>query len=127
MNFEPWDTFDEACDGVENFYGLTSLAFGLSQSLLFTEKPDAEPSIPASVDTREGSYSVADERVQDASARFVGGCVPYAEYAEREGMSEDEVKRLAQLGNFGPVELHLEKDHLLLLWPASMIGLPEPS
>ncbi|MBB5353963.1 hypothetical protein HNR46_004234 [Haloferula luteola] len=122
-SFEPYKRFLASLQSIDEFEGLTEIAFGLTEQLLFRFPKDDVKSFSSPVPKNdELSFCVADQEVEsvDLSCEWIS----LAECAKRTGSDLKEIEELASTGALAPVQIHPKTSEQIVIWPEAKRSLP---
>jgi hypothetical protein len=129
--FAPYDSYVIRSNQLTEFIQLTSTSYKLAQQLLFSTPDDQLVDVkPRVMKPTEWSYSMADVK-QIGSVTMRAGWLQYAEYAEHEGVTPEEIKKRAESGQLGTIKVHSSDGAPIILWPPEAhrpedFRVPEP-
>lgn len=129
-NFEPYITFLENTERIEEFTDLSALSYGLAQQLLFKHKKSSLKGVEIPDPGRdEISFSMGECRIRSIEVKF--GWLTLPDYAEQCCLPLVDVERAAKAGKLGPVLKHPKDGNDIVIWPPEKQSdasdkLPEP-
>jgi hypothetical protein len=130
LTFEPYLRYKENLERIRDFSELTTLAYGLTQQLLFKYPKDQLPGIRLPKPKWEDlSFSMGAQEVNSVEMKC--GWLSFSEYAKRCGLDLGIVETEAREGKLGPVLKHPRTGIEVVVWPQEMQSkplseLPEP-
>lgn len=129
-NFEPYLTYLENTERIEEFTNLTALSYGLAQQLLFRHKKSRLKGVEIPDPGHdEISFSMGECRIRSIEVKF--GWLSLPEYAEQCRLPLADVEAAAKVGKLGPILKHPKDGNDIVIWPpekqsAPSDKLPEP-